>query len=64
MTWDYQTVKLEFRKSLISLGLNPKALNSVLTEQGALGWELVNAVSCQAFGTTQEVILIFKRPRA
>jgi len=63
VTWEYQTVKLEFKKSLSQIGLDPKALNRVLTEQGTLGWELVSTATIQMFGITQEVTLIFKRPR-
>jgi|GEM_PF-692510 len=64
MTWEYQTIKLELEKNWSGVILNPDELNKTLNENGAASWELVSTVDTQSLGTTVEVTLIFKRPRA
>ncbi|OOG40857.1 DUF4177 domain-containing protein [Rhodanobacter sp. C05] len=61
-TWEYKVVTLKHGGGGLKLTLTPtddEAI-SALNREGALGWELVNAVCA---GPAQPTVLYFKRPR-
>lgn len=61
-TWEYKVVTLKHGGGGFRLSLTPTDEETVaaLNREGALGWELVNAL-CP--GISQPVLLYFKRPR-
>ena len=64
MTWEYRTIKVA-TTGLSGGRLDEEALDRVLNDLGAQGWELVTAVNtARDFGSTRHVVAIFKRPTA
>ncbi|OOG61269.1 hypothetical protein B0E46_14820 [Rhodanobacter sp. B04] len=61
-TWEYKVVTLKHGGGGLKLSLTPTddETISALNREGALGWELVNAV---CVGPAQPTLLYFKRPR-
>lgn len=61
-TWEYKVVTLKHGGGGLKLTLTPAddETTGALNREGALGWELVNAI---CVGPTQPTMLYFKRPR-
>ena len=61
-TWEYKMLTLKHAGGTFSLVQTPTddEATAVLNREGALGWELVNAV-CP--GISQPIVLYLKRPR-
>ncbi|MGH8157876.1 MAG: DUF4177 domain-containing protein [Rhodanobacter sp.] len=61
-TWEYKVVTLKHGGGGFTLTLTPADDETItaLNREGALGWELVNAVCA---GPVQPTVLYFKRPR-
>lgn len=62
MTWEYKVVTLKHGGGGLKLSLTPTDDEAIaaLNREGALGWELVNAV---CVGPAQPAMLYLKRPR-
>ena len=61
-TWEYKVVTLKHGGGGLRLTQTPTDDEAItaLNREGALGWELVNAVCA---GPVQPTVLYFKRPR-
>ena len=61
-TWEYKVVTLKHGGGGLRLTQTPTDDEAVtaLNREGALGWELVNAICA---GPVQPTVLYFKRPR-
>lgn len=61
VTWEYKMVTLKHGGGLrLSLTPTDEEATAALNREGALGWELVNAI---CVGPAQPTLLYFKRPR-
>lgn len=56
--WEYKTIKLD-------TNLNEEKLDEYMNDLGAQGWELVPAFGVnQTWGSTREMVAVFKRERS
>lgn len=63
--WEYKTVKLSANHGFLGGKVDIQELNSQLNELGSLGWELVNTITTNmGYGTSRDIISIFKRPKS
>ncbi|MEO5810555.1 MAG: DUF4177 domain-containing protein [Rhodanobacter sp.] len=62
-TWEYKTITVKNERGMLRLTEKPsdEESTSALNREGALGWELVNAVCL--VGVAGGVTFYFKRPR-
>jgi len=62
--WEYKTVKFPASGGFMGGKINESALNDRLNEIGEQGYELTNSfVTHQGYGSSRDVVLIFKRER-
>ena len=65
MKWEYKTVKLSVTGFWGDVGLDTKKADDFINQFGQQGWELVSGFDLnQGYGSSKDVILIFKRPLA
>jgi hypothetical protein len=63
MKWEYKTVKLK-AKGLMGGKFDETQLDAMMNDLGREGWELAAAFDTnEAYGSTRDVVVIFKRPR-
>jgi len=64
MKWEYMTVMFKAKGFWLGGKLDGDAFNEELNKLGEQGWELVSIVGTNmAYGTTRDVVAVFKRPR-
>ena len=65
MKWEYRTIKLAATGFLMGGKIDEVKLDQMMNDLGAQGWELASAVDTnEAYGSTRDVVVIFKRPKA
>jgi len=65
MKWEYRTIKLAATGFLMGGKIDEAKLDQMMNDLGAQGWELASAVDTnEAYGSTRDVVVIFKRPKA
>ena len=63
MKWEYKTVKLK-AKGLLGGKFEEAELDATMNDLGLDGWELAAAFdTSQSYGSTRDVVVIFKRPK-
>ena len=63
MKWEYKTVKLG-AKGMLGGKFDESHLDTLMNSLGNDGWELAAAFDTnQDFGSTRDVVVIFKRPK-
>lgn len=63
MTWEYKTIKLQ-AKGFLGGKFDETQLDALMNGLGRDGWELAAAFDTnEAYGSTRDVVVIFKRPR-
>ena len=63
MQWQYKTVKLRAR-GLLGGKVDEAQLDAMMNDLGRDRWELSAAFDTnEAYGSTRDVVVIFKRPR-
>ena len=61
--WEYKTAKLRLH-GVLGGKIDESELQTILTEAGGEGWELVSMVATNLYqGRTQDAALVFKRPQ-
>lgn len=64
MKWEYRTIKLAASGSWIGGKIDEAKLDQMMNDLGAQGWELVSALDTnEAYGSTRDVVVIFKRQK-
>ena len=64
MSWEYKTIKLR-AKGFIGGKFDEVRLDAVMNDLGREGWELAAAFDTnEAYGSTRDVVVIFKRPKS
>ena len=64
MKWEYQTIKLR-ATGWLGGKFEEAQLDRTMNELGAQGWELGAAFDTnEAYGSTRDVVIIFKRPKS
>jgi len=65
MKWEYRTIKLAATGFLMGGKIDEAKLDQMMNDLGAQGWELASAVDTnEAYGSTRDVVVIFKRQKA
>lgn len=65
MKWEYRTIKLAATGFLMGGKIDEAKLDQMMNDLGDQGWELASAVDTnEAYGSTRDVVVIFKRPKA
>lgn len=65
MKWEYRTIKLAATGFLMGGKIDEAKLDQMMNDLGAQGWELASAVDTnEAYGSTRDVVVIFKRSKA
>ena len=60
--WEYKTVEL---KTVADTSLNEEKLDRYMNDLGAQGWELVPGFCVnQVWGSTREIVAVFKREKS
>lgn len=63
MRWEYKTIKLK-AKGFLGGKFDELQLDGVMNDLGREGWELAAAFDTnEAYGSTRDVVVIFKRPK-
>ncbi|NJM54235.1 MAG: DUF4177 domain-containing protein [Blastocatellia bacterium] len=65
MKWEYKTVKMVVSSFWSGVDLDTEKADEFINQFGKEGWELVSAFDLnEGYGSSKEVVLIFKRPSA
>ena len=65
MKWEYRTIKLAATGFWMGGKIDEAKLDQMMTDLGTQGWELASAFDTnEAYGSTRDVVVIFKRPKA
>lgn len=64
MKWEYKTVKLRTRGFMGGGKFDETQLDTMMNDLGRDGWELTAAFDTnEGYGSTRDVVVIFKRPK-
>jgi hypothetical protein len=64
MKWEYRTIKLAATGFLMGGKIDEAKLDQMMNDLGAQGWELASAIDTnEAYGSTRDVVVIFKRQK-
>lgn len=62
--FEYKTLEFEASGIIRPININSKKLEKILNEMGEEGWEMIHPVDYAThYGTTEKVILFFKREK-
>jgi hypothetical protein len=65
MKWEYRTIKLAATGFWMGGKIDEAKLDQMMNDLGTQGWELASAFDTnEAYGSTRDVVVIFKRPKA
>jgi hypothetical protein len=64
MKWEYRTIKLAATGFLMGGKIDEAKLDQMMNDLGEQGWELASAIDTnEAYGSTRDVVVIFKRQK-